>query len=229
MPNSKQDYTTAILVFANSSQEELKHKTITNDYTLFNELTAQTLKTVEKSKLPYFHISEKEQIGTSFGERFTNAIEVIINKGYEKIIAIGNDSPQLKVSHILEASNQLNAKKFVLGPSADGGFYLMGIHKSQFNKSVFKKLAWQTSNLYKQTLESVAISAVEAVELRTLYDIDSVNDIKQILAYTHQIPKKLLLILLKLLNSREQHQKICYPFLPQLYFKNNYNKGSPVL
>lgn len=229
MSKSKQDHTTAILVFANSSQEELKHKTIINGNVLFNELTAHTLKTVEKSKLPYFHISEKEQIGTCFGERFINAIQAIFDKGYEKVITIGNDSPQLKVGHILEASNQLDARKFVLGPSVDGGFYLMGIHKSQFNASIFKKLAWQTSNLSKQILRLIAISAIETVQLQTLYDIDTVNDIKQVITFAYQIPKKVLVILLSILESKESTPTEYYSFLPHLHFRTYHNKGSPVV
>ena len=46
---------TAILVFAHSSQEELKHKKITNGTSLFDALTQQALKTVQRAGIPYFH------------------------------------------------------------------------------------------------------------------------------------------------------------------------------
>ncbi|CAN0575163.1 unnamed protein product, partial [Ectocarpus sp. 12 AP-2014] len=63
---------------------------------VFETLTKETLRKVKRTKQPYFHISEKEQTGNSFGERFTNAIQTVFDKGYEHIITVGNDTPQLK-------------------------------------------------------------------------------------------------------------------------------------
>ena len=104
---------TAILVFANSSQEEISHKAIPKSGLLFDMLTQRTLKTVKKTKLPYFHLTEEHQVGDSFGERFTNAIQMVFTKGFEQIITIGNDTPQLRVSHILDASGHLENGKEV--------------------------------------------------------------------------------------------------------------------
>jgi len=222
-------YATAVLVFANSSKEEIKHKAIAKGNVLFSALTDHTLKTVKKSKLPYFHFSEKQQIGATFGERFINAIQAVFNKGYDQVITIGNDTPQLQASHIIKASNELRAKKFVLGASTDGGFYIMGIHKSQFNAAVFKKLAWQTSNLSKQIVRLIAISAVEIVQFKTLHDIDSLSDIKRLLARTHQIPKALLFVLLRIVTSKAPLPKQNYSFLSHLYYRTHYNKGSPIV
>ncbi len=129
---------TAILVFARSSKEETVHKSIYNGAQLFDSLTDYTLEIASKTHLPYFHFSEEQQIGDTFGERFINAIQAVFEKGYEQVITIGNDTPQLKVSHIIEAEKQLSSNKSVLGPSADSGFYLMGLHKSQFDHYAFR-------------------------------------------------------------------------------------------
>jgi len=59
------------------------------------------------------------------------------------VITIGNDTPILKSHHIVEASRQLESKNVVLGPSLDGGFYLLGIHKTHFNREQFIDLPWQ--------------------------------------------------------------------------------------
>ena len=137
---------TAILIFANSSKEEMKYKAIPKGNILFDVLTEHTLNTARKTGLPYFLMSEKEQIGSSFGERFVNAISSIFELDFDMVITIGNDTPQLKSSDIVRASKLLGAKKSVLGPSRDGGFYLMGIHKSQFDAKTFRECTCQKNN-----------------------------------------------------------------------------------
>ena len=71
----------------------------------------------------------------------------MFNKGFQNIITIGNDTPHLKTKHLLETANQFKEKDLILGPSKDGGFYLMGIKKAHFNKNTFLKLPWQTNRL----------------------------------------------------------------------------------
>lgn len=227
--HSNVKHKTAILVFANSSQEEAKFKRINQSLELFDTLTAQTLQTVEKSQLPYFHFSENQQVGATFGERFTNAIQTVFNKGYENIITIGNDSPQLTVSHILAAEKQLKAKKFVLGPSADGGFYLMGLEKSAFNVSAFQKLAWQTVTLSKQLLRLVTTNTVSIVRLETLFDIDTICDIRSLITYAYQLPKTLWAVLLTIISTGKNIFSDSSLFYHTLYSRAYHNKGSPVV
>ena len=97
---------------------------------LFEALSRHTQNTVKKTQLSYFHFTEKNQKGSSFGERFTNAIQSVYDIGFEQIITIGNDSPHLQASQILETARTISKNKAVLGPSKDGGFYLMGLHKA---------------------------------------------------------------------------------------------------
>lgn len=220
---------TAVLIFANSSQEEARHKSIANNRSLFDALTSATLKIVENSQLPYFHFTEKNQIGTTFGERFSNAIQTVFDKGYEHVITIGNDAPQLKVSHLVDAHNQFQSKKFVLGPTTDGGFYLMGLHKSQFDVSNFKNLAWQTSNLAKQLYRLISKQTVKIVFLERLFDIDTTQDIKSIVSYSNRIPKKLLILLLQTLSCNKEIKTTTSSIYSINYFLKLYNKGSPIL
>jgi len=221
---------TAILIFANSSKEEVKHKRIANDQKLFDTLTSLTIKTAEKSRLPYFHYSEKEQIGCSFGERFTNAIQAVFEKGFDNVITIGNDTPKLKAAHLIEANGQLQKNKFVIGPSLDGGFYLMGINKKQFNAKMLLNLPWQRSNLSKLLLDSMASNHGNEVSfLPTLLDLDAARDIKKLWDYVFLLPKELLTIFLLLLYFIPVYGKLVLLFFldssPAIFF----NKGSPVL
>lgn len=219
---------TAILIFANSSNEELKHKPMAHGLDLFDRLTSTTLKTVQKTGLPYFHFTEKEQIGDTFGERFSNAMLAIFNKGFQNVVAIGNDTPTLHSKHILEAHQQLQADKIVIGPSLDGGFYLLGIKKQQFNFQRFKNLPWQTATIKEQLLQATTLKLNSGVIfLQALLDIDTIEDVKKILNYAYTLPIELVKILRVLLQVfQTKITLVCYNVLEGLssiYF----NKGSP--
>lgn len=227
--HSISSHKTAILIFARSPKEETAHKSINHGAQLFDELTAHALETASKTDLPYFHFSEEEQIGITFGERFTNAVQAVFEKGYEQIITIGNDTPQLKAFHILEAEKHLSSKKSVLGPSADGGFYLLGLHKSQFDSHDFEELVWQTSGLSIQLLNLIVQGNTEVFKLRTFHDIDTQEDIESIISHTNQLPEKLLRALLDTLELKENRYSITLRKFPSLRFDIQHNKGSPVL
>lgn len=219
---------TAILIFANSAEKELTSKSISSS-DFFNLLDSDTVKTVKKTNLPYFHFSEKEQIGSSFGERFTNAIEAVFNKGFEHVISLGNDIPHLRANHILKATQNLATSDYVLGPSTDGGFYLMGFKKTHFNKTSFQNLPWQTAKL-RQSLNTELQYQNESVSyLEMLTDIDDISDINFVLESFKTLDfkiKRLLLILRKTIKTIVTSASV---FQYATVFESPYNKGSPIL
>jgi len=218
----------AVLIFANSAQKEVLKKGISSPE-LFDQLNNQVLKTVVKSGLEYFLITENEQKGDSFGERLSNAIQQIYDKGFENVIAIGNDTPQLKVRHLLETDKLLKERKIILGPSIDGGFYLMGIHKTLFQKDNFSKLPWQTKALATCVEDFIIDLHEESYKLETLQDIDSINDLKAVLKISKAISSAIIILIIRLL----QKFAICN-FDHQVFYNNQYsysfhNKGSPAI
>jgi len=218
---------TAILIFAQSSTEDMKHKNMVNGDVLFDSLTKHTIALVEKTGLPYYHFTEKEQKGHSFGERFTNAIQTVFNKGFDSVITVGNDTPHLGVKHILEANEQLKSKKLVLGPSIDGGFYLMGLHRSQFHAHSFAQLPWQTTQLFKAVVKWSDECEIQLVRLQPLIDLDQLQDIRNLLNRFFTLPKAILGILAQILYQTVQNWIfVLVPYtLHFLHFP--FNKGSP--
>lgn len=220
---------TAVLIFANSSQEELTHKSFSKNQSLFEVLNQETLRKVKKSGLPFFQFTEKEQLGKSFGERFINAIQAVYNQGFENVITIGNDSPQLKTAHLLKAETQLQEGKTVLGPSFDGGFYLLGLSKTNFKSSDFLSLPWQRRSLFcgiSQLLDSMQ-SVV--YQLPTLQDIDVENDIFSLLNHVKTISRKVYSLLQEFVviaSAIPMRAKLSYSFLSHSLL---FNKGSPSL
>ena len=219
---------TAILIFANSAEKEAERKSFLSAE-VFAALNTQTLKTVEKSGIDYFHISEKQQIGTSFGERFSNAVESIFNKGFKNVITIGNDTPHLKTHHLVDTLQQLETKDVVLGPSKDGGFYLMGIKKAQFNKDTFTELPWQTNRLHKSIATIATTKKLEIQFLELLNDIDSKEDIQFIIDSFKAIPLAILKLLQKIFFDIKNTFYEVQITLFKASYSQNFNKGSPII
>ncbi|WP_026836554.1 DUF2064 domain-containing protein [Gillisia sp. JM1] len=219
---------TAVLIFANSPGTEGINKSFSFGSDLFASLNDRTIKMVEKTGLPYFRFSEKDQIGNCFGDRFTNAIQSVIEMGYENVITVGNDTPSLSKKHIIEAAAGIDKFQIVLGPSQDGGFYLMGLHRSQFNTEIFKTLPWQTSRL-NNALENHFLNKrkVKIKKLEMLFDIDSLGDLKNIQEKINQFSVRLKTAILKLLFST-LHSFSLYNFhFLQVERTLIFNKGSP--
>jgi len=219
---------TAILIFANSAERDGVLKPFRKSVSLFAELNHQTVEKVKRSGLPYFHFSEKEQTGATFGERYTNAIQFVYDQGFDNIITIGNDTPHLQTSQILETANKLKANPIVLGPSLDGGFYLLGLNKAHFNANTFLKLPWQTSSLTKSIERLLSVKKIEVLFLDILSDIDSVSDIKKVIESFRSLGLKLLKILLHIISSEINLFRSIYLYYSSLLKETLFNKGSPV-
>lgn len=219
---------TAILIFANSAQQEAFAKPFESSALLFDALNRDILKKVERTGLPYYHVSEKEQIGNSFAQRFTNAIQSIYANGYDRVIAVGNDTPHLNSAKILKAAQQLETNDIVLGPSLDGGFYLMGLKKSHFNAKTFLKLPWQTAGLSQSMFRLIAANKTKLFTLETLVDIDSISDVNRILQSKRHISTLLRQLLLAVFSEKNTSFFRYQLSLQNTFLSLYYNKGSPI-
>ncbi len=217
------------MIFANSAVAETRHKKTVANLELFRRLTERTLQTAKATGLPFYHFTEKEQKGATFGERFSNAIQTLYDKGYQNVITIGNDSPQLKASHIVEAEKQLRLGKTVLGPASDGGFYLMGLHRSNFDATLFLRLPWQRFGLFNKISQLLESYNSHIYSLPVLHDLDNKQDIITLLGFSKTIAGSILKILRAFL---KRHAQIVFKDIriPGLYITSlYYNKGSPIL
>ncbi len=219
--------TTAILVFANSAKEDLVNKRIAKGERLFSELTKSTLQKAKNSGLPVFHISDDDQIGSSFGQRFTNAIASVFNNGFTNIIAIGNDTPHLKTQQLKLATEQLAKGKTVIGPSKDGGFYLLGLQKSNFEISEFQNLPWQRFSLYHKITMWLQKESSELVKLPALQDLDCEKDLKSILSFSDDLSPTLFLLIAQLIKRKRGLYYTNQNFSSSYPNSFPFNKGSP--
>ncbi len=117
-----------------------------------------------------------QQEGSDLGMRMYNAFQQAFSSGYEKIVIIGSDLPDITSKHINEAFEKLNSNDVVIGPAEDGGYYLLGMKK--LHATVFQHKNWGTSTVRKDTLNDLQNETVHLLE--TLNDVDVFDDIKNI-------------------------------------------------
>lgn len=116
------------------------------------------------------------QHGKNLGERMKNALQDSFDKGYERICLIGSDLPDISSKLIDKAFQSLTYMDTVLGPSADGGYYLIGL-KRQIPE-LFESVEWSTSKVLEQTLEKLTKQKESYFLLETKNDIDTLEDLK---------------------------------------------------
>lgn len=112
------------------------------------------------------------QRGNAFGERLLAAAEDILAIGYGAVCLIDSDSPTVPTAAYEQAVEALLAPgdRVVLGPSDDGGYYLIGM-KSAY-RVLFERVRWSTEHVLKETLERCREAGLDVVILPTWYDVD---------------------------------------------------------
>ena len=89
------------------------------------------------------------QKGEGLGEKLDSAFNETFMKGYKRIVLIGTDIPGLTLGHIKHAFETLHHEDLVLGPSNDGGYWLVGMRKYS---NIFTVDNWGGSNVLEQTI-----------------------------------------------------------------------------
>lgn len=116
------------------------------------------------------------QAGNGLGERMQYAFEISFFKRYKSICIIGSDCFQLTRKIIEEAFQILKKNEFVLGPTYDGGYYLLGMNK--MIPAVFQNKRWSTETVLAQTVADLEKAGLSYTLLEKLTDIDEEKDLQ---------------------------------------------------
>ena len=120
----------------------------------------------------------RQQTGSNLGEKMNNAMREIFNSGYNCVVLIGSDIPSVRHENIECAFDLLNHSDVVIGPSEDGGYWLIGVKKfipEVFNISESK---WGNSSVLDSTIKKLNDSGIIYNLADTLQDLDTPDDIK---------------------------------------------------
>jgi hypothetical protein len=173
----------AIIFFSRKAKKEAKFKKFIASTDAINEnlsatLISSTQKELQSTQIPIFHYHEENQVGNTFGEKLANAYQEVFDQGYQAVISVGNDSPEINQINWVNITEKLQKGENILGPNLRGGAYLIGLTKSQFQKSAFASLPWQSNKLFKTLVYYCESNAVSTIILDKLRDINTIHDLK---------------------------------------------------
>ncbi|MBK9339049.1 MAG: TIGR04282 family arsenosugar biosynthesis glycosyltransferase [Lewinellaceae bacterium] len=114
------------------------------------------------------------QHGGDLGARMADAFRRAFAAGAARVLIIGSDCPELTGALLDDAFAHLHHDDFVLGPTPDGGYYLLGMRA--FEPSVFEEIAWSTDSVRTATLEKIRVLGKTCTLLPELSDVDTEAD-----------------------------------------------------
>jgi len=116
------------------------------------------------------------QVGADLGERMKGAFELAFERcGYEQVAIIGSDCADLTTDVLNTAFEQLADADVVIGPSNDGGYYLLGMKRPFL--TVFDDKNWSTASVLEDTITDIKNANLTYHLLSELTDIDTESDL----------------------------------------------------
>jgi rSAM/selenodomain-associated transferase 1 len=117
------------------------------------------------------------QSGADLGQRMQRAFDALFQAGYGKVIIVGSDCLELTADIIEKGFLQLETNDVVVGPSTDGGYYLLGVKK--LLPVLFQGKTWSTGSVLSDTLADCRRQLLSYCLLPQLSDIDEEKDVPE--------------------------------------------------
>jgi rSAM/selenodomain-associated transferase 1 len=111
------------------------------------------------------------QRGDTLGERMAGAFDRLLDAECRAAVIIGSDSPDVPVQYLKRAFLRLKHKDVVLGPAADGGYYLVGLRMRA--PEIFEGVEWGDNGVLGQTVERIQARGLSLSLLPLWYDVDT--------------------------------------------------------
>lgn len=121
-------------------------------------------------------ITVTTQKGRDLGERLFNVFKWAFSHDYRRVVIIGSDSPDIPLDYIEEAFRELENKDIVLGPTSDGGYYLVGMRILSIVP--FTGIKWSTPSVFGETLKRIRATDMKLSILKEWHDIDTPEDLE---------------------------------------------------
>jgi rSAM/selenodomain-associated transferase 1 len=114
------------------------------------------------------------QTSGDLGRRMHDFFAGEFEDGASRVVLIGSDSPTLDPTHVIGAFLCLEGRDVVLGPSTDGGYYLIGCRRAV--PPIFEGIDWSTPSVLSQTIERLRDTGLSLSVLPPWYDVDTLDD-----------------------------------------------------
>jgi len=129
---------------------------------------------------PFDTVRFIKQTGEEFGERLGSSIRRVLAMGYDRLVLVGADSPELRLSDMEMAFGLLDSHHVVLGPATDGGYYMIAM--CRYHPELFQGVTWSTSIVLKQTISIGFKLGLKVCVAGPCQDIDTIEDLRQLAA-----------------------------------------------
>jgi rSAM/selenodomain-associated transferase 1 len=184
-----------------------KHLTDTLAASLYENFVRDIIATLDRGSFNsriYFYPPEKEeeikklwgnnyqykaQSGADLGCRMKNAFLAEFAAGFKLIVLIGSDCPDLPLDIIEESFKELeNTSGIVIGPSTDGGYYLIGFRKDAFCPDIFSGVEWGSPSVFAKTMNILQPKEHQLTILPKWRDIDRRDDLDDLIKRSMEKP-----------------------------------------
>ena len=119
------------------------------------------------------------QEGKDLGEKMNHALNLALSMGYDRCILTGSDLPLMTKAHLLSGFDALEQADVTLGPTSDGGYYLVGVKEE--SPFLFEKQTYGCGNVYENTLAAVRAAGKTFCPAHSCDDVDTPEDLKNLL------------------------------------------------
>ncbi len=122
------------------------------------------------------------QVDEDLGVRMFEAFSSVYGMGYQKILLVGTDCPEMDENVLREGFSTLKSKDVVYGPANDGGYYLVGFGKDfdDSYKGLFEGFEWSTDKVLEESLKRCDEIGLKYALLKELVDVDYYEDLEDV-------------------------------------------------
>jgi len=118
------------------------------------------------------------QEGLSLGERMHQAILRVLNLGYDAAVLTGSDLPLMGKEHLYSGFRALEAADVAIGPTADGGYYLIGMKKAC--PALFRDQEYGGATVFENTLAAAKAAGCTVDMALCCSDVDRPEDLQRL-------------------------------------------------
>jgi len=159
-----------------------------------------------------FKVTLWEQRGEDVGVRMGNVFQEGLASAYHALVIVGTDIPGISAQLVTQAFSALRNHDVVLGPTSDGGYYLIGLRRAV--PELFQDMPWSTDHVCELTKRKAQALGLSMALLPPLRDVDTIEDLQAIIqdskrpgsTLVSQRTKKVLLELEKRLQVRDKNE-----------------------
>jgi rSAM/selenodomain-associated transferase 1 len=127
------------------------------------------------------------QLGDDLGSRLLSTFDQLFQLGYTQVMVIDSDTPTLPAAYLEQALTLMaeHQNDVVLGPTEDGGYYLIGLRRS--HRKLFEQMPWSTSQVFSETRRRSGQYGLTVACTDYWYDIDTPDDLARLRGSLDQI------------------------------------------